>query len=162
MKKAVVLLTALIFISLSCKKEYKFYAFYMNKTIEITYPASGETAFDVSSTIVDIHAENTLEQEGTSADLVEEIIIEEIDIVPASDYNFNTLELFISSEGVTEKSLAKTNEGEYSLILSTENMDDFVKASKFTIRTVGEYEGSQSEATTVTYNLRFLVKTYVK
>jgi len=162
MKKAVILLTVLIFISFSCKKEYKFYAFYMNKTVEITYPVSESTGFDISSEIVDIYSERIFETEGTTAELVEEITLEEADIVSATDYKFNSLELLISAEGVIEQSLAKTNEGEYILIPSTEKMDDFIKASKFTIRTVGEYDGNQTDANKVTYNLRFLVKAYVK
>jgi len=170
MKKAAIILTALIFISFSCKKEYKFYAFYMTKTVEVTYPGNENDEFEVSSSVVDIYSERVFEEEGTTADLIEEITIEEVQLASSNLSNFNNLELQILSEGLNEVDMANAetltfqNDGESVLLsVSTEKMDDFIKASKFTIKTTGEYVGTTpTQGLKVVYNLRFLVKTYVK
>ncbi len=166
MKKTTILLSLLVMFSLSCDKSYKFYAFYIEKTIEVQFESGSVGDFEVTQE-VNLAIDMVLEAYDTDADLVEEITIEEISLREVLFDDFNELNLFISAEGVSETSLATsdttvTSFDVTSLNVSKEKMDDYVKSPAFSLRTIGQLSSSHSQAFAVPLNLRFLVKTYVK
>jgi len=161
MKKTILLLSLLVVLSFSCDKKYKFYAFYIEKTVDVEFPAGSAGDFDTIQE-VNLYIDNILEKEGTDIDLIEEITIEEINLANANFNKFNNLDLFISTESLTEIQLASSeiiNVRDNSVLLNVteEKMDDYVKASIFNIKTVGQLSTSYAQAFTVPINLRFLI-----
>ncbi len=166
MKKIAILLSLLVMVSLSCDKSYKFYAFYIEKTVDVQFESGSFGDFEITQD-VNVAIERVLEDHDTDADLIEEITIEEISLREVLFDDFNELNLFISAEGITETSLATsdttvTSFDVTSLNVSTEIMDDYVKSPTFSLRTSAQLSSSHSPAFAVPLNLRFLVKTYVK
>ena len=166
MKKSAILLSLLVMFSLSCDKSYKFYAFYIEKTVEVQFESGSVGDFEITQD-VNLAIDMVMEANNSDADLIEEITIEEISLREALFNDFNELNLFISAEGITETSLATsdttaTSFDETSLNVSMEKMDDYVKSPAFSLRTTGQLSSAHSQELEVPLNLRFLVKTYVK
>ncbi|MCF6364873.1 MAG: hypothetical protein L3J35_01595 [Bacteroidales bacterium] len=166
MKKTAILLSLLITLSFSCDKRYKFYAFYIEKTVDVEFAAGTVGDFDLTQS-VEIYIDNLLTKEGTEAELIEEVTIEEASLSENNFNRFNSLELFISADGLTEIPLAKsdtTNLYESKVLLngSKEKMDEYIKASTFSIKTTGQLSSSEAQTFKIPVYLRFLVKTYVK
>ncbi len=165
MKKTAILLSLLVMISLSCDKSYKFYAFYIEKTVEVELNGS-EINFETTQD-VNVSIDNILEAHDTKADLVEEITIEEISMTEANFDMFNDFELFINAEGLTETLIASSDSADvyYDGVLlkvSEDKLDDYIIAPIFNMKTLGQLTTSHSQPIIVKFNLRFLVKTYVK
>jgi len=172
MKKTAILLSVLIIIlTISCKKEYRFYGFDVKKTITLEIPAQTQE-FDIESS-VELYIEKLFEDKGTSADLVEEITIEDV-IIEGKDYDIiDTIALYISAEGLSKIPLADSHDAEIDnnifdetyeakLKVTDEKMDDYVKASSIKINSVGKLIFPAAQNETIEINLRFRVLTYVK
>ncbi len=167
-KTAIIVLILMMIISFSCKKEYKFYSFYITKSIEFSIPIDATSNFEDIQT-VNLKIDKKFETENTKESLVEEITIEEVTIDGGSYSYFrdNDFKVFISSEN-TSKELLASNEGiAYSsgtakLKVSENSMKEHVKASTISIITNGTLNNSPESSVKAIYNIRFRVKTYVK
>lgn len=183
MKKTAILLAFLVLLSFSCDKKYKFYAFDIKKTVSIEIPTESSEDFEITETI-DLDIDNLFETNGTDAEMVEEISVEEVSLQSVDYLLFNDLKLFISAVNTNETMLANNDSinevldyttGDYKtkLAVTEDRMDDFIKASNINIKTQAKLDTVMIEELseslpdgififTVTYNLRFRVQTYVK
>ena len=183
MKKTAILLAFLVLLSFSCDKKYRFYAFDVEGTIEYSIPGNSNEDFETTGEI-DLYIEKIFEQEGTEADMVEKITIEEVSFASKQYPLFNELKVYISTAKTNETILANNDSinnvfdfitGDYKtkLAVSEEQMDDHVKASILNIKTKAKLDTVAIEAALngipdslvvfpITYNLRFRVQTYVK
>ena len=177
MKKTAILLTFLILISFSCNKKYRFYAFDIKGTIEYQIPGNSSSNFNMINEL-ELDIERIFEQEGTEADMVEKITVEEVSFAGVQYSLFYYLRVYISSAKTDEVLLASNDSIDYSgdlvKLAVTENlMDDHIKASLVTIKTQAILDTIAIENALlgfpdslvffpITYNLRFRVQTYVK
>ncbi|MCD4792067.1 MAG: hypothetical protein K8R54_02450 [Bacteroidales bacterium] len=179
MKKTAILLAFLILISFSCNKKYRFYAFDIKETIEYQIPGNSSENFNIINEL-ELNIERIFEQEGTEADMVEEISVEEVSFAIGQYQLFNDLKVYISTAKTDETLLASNDSagvdysGDLVKLAVTENLiDDHIKASLVNIKTQAILDTVAIEnallglpdsmvAFPITYNLRFRVQTYVK
>jgi|GEM_PF-2628586 hypothetical protein len=165
MKKTAILLSLLTVLLFSCKKEYKFFAFYINEIVSVNFPANSVAGFEILTDIA-IGIDKILQENNTEKDLIQEITIEEINLSAADFSRFNSVDLSILTDNLAEETIAKsdTTEGVEPVSLNETNVPitDFITAPVFKLKTKGVLSGSYAQEFKINFNIRFLVKSYVK
>lgn len=166
MKKTIILLVLFLsMISLSCDKEYKFFGFDIEETINLEFDAGINE--NIQDHELELYFNKLIDEYNSSSEKVEEITIESVIINTDDPYNINSLTMMIGAEGENQAILANTDSVDIGssylkLAVSDEPMDKYIKKSTITINTIGTLYNAPEEKLNLPVKLRFRVLTYVK
>ncbi|MDN4166744.1 hypothetical protein QWY31_14630 [Cytophagales bacterium LB-30] len=147
MKKYFLLLTFAALFQ-SCNKKDELLTFRFDSSVDFTVPSAAGVNLPVSIPTPDVQsgAQQSFQNNNTRADLVKNVVLEEIELSitnpPGQDFGFlKEVHLFISASGLPEREIAyATNIPENAgtkLALETTDvaLDEYVKQSTYDIRT---------------------------
>lgn len=171
MKKAALLFMVIITVlSISCNKEYKFYGFDIEKPVTVQIPANTRD-FNNEQTI-DIKYEDILTEQGTTADLVQEITLEDITINENNYLKLDTVVFSISAEGKDKIFVATDSDSTYMTFNTAgfvykipainKSVKEYVEKSKLNFFIDGSLLASETSAVNLNFIFRFRILTYVK
>ena len=146
MKSPINLLSACMFVMLSCKKIDKLTQFEMefNELAIIPSSAGISVPINVMTPEVETNSENTFAVNDTRKDKIESIILTDLDltVTDPSNEDFSFLEsvaIYMSADGLPEILLASRDnipEQEVKLVMDTtgEDLQEYIKKDEFNIR----------------------------
>lgn len=164
------LISMLLILNSSCKKDVVSIRFKMNYETSFTVPSGNviNLPFNLFSPDVTTNSEAEFEANDTRKDKIQEIKLESLNLsitAPPSE-NFDFLKhiyLFIKADGVEEKRYAfieNIAEGQTELTLITENLDlaAYIKQDKFSLRAETVQDKSLKQEVEIKAKMVFAVK----
>lgn len=142
-----VLVLSLFLFFISCKKINSFTQFEMSYNQEVVIPSSTGINLPVNfyTPETQTNSETTFEVNDTRKDLIESVLLNQLTLsilIPENgDFSFlNSLSIYISSENLPELKIAwkedidGNNVDEIDLIVTSEDLQEYVKESSFTLK----------------------------
>jgi hypothetical protein len=162
----------LLLATFSCKEVDKLLTFYIEDEQSITVPAQTTNGFPLGALIplspvaVNTNSETEFENNDTRTDLVKNVKLDKLTLTltdPNQNFDFlKDVEIFISTDSNDELKVAylydiPTGKNQLELIPTGENLDKYVKASSYKIRTAARLRKAITNDVVIRAGMRFKV-----
>ncbi|MES2799449.1 MAG: hypothetical protein V4638_05500 [Bacteroidota bacterium] len=172
MKNLLLLLSIVLFSLTSCEK---LFYFPINLESEVTIPSTvgAFLPFSLTTPAITTNAVSTFEANNTAKEHVKSIVLNKLILTitdPSSeDFSFlNSINIFISANGLGEKKIAYISDipatvgNEIECICVAEDLQEFVKNDQFILRVESTVDETLTQDIKINLDTRFLVKAKLK
>jgi hypothetical protein len=167
--------TRLLIISLAaltvtgCSKLAELITFNFNAQTSITVNSPGiiNTPFELSTPPVTTNSTEAFENNHSTPDLIKKVVLEEVKLTITNPQNktfsfLKTIHVYISADGYPETQIAYLENipatvNTITLVTTQENLDKYIRASGYSIRTSVETRETLTQSTDIKVEMKFAV-----
>jgi hypothetical protein len=169
MKYKILMLLVIITTFVSCNKLAELISFNINAqtSIQVNSTTIINTPFEITTPGITTNSSQEYENNHTTPNLIKEVILEEVklSVTNPQDKTFSfmkNIHIYISTDDNAEVELAyletiPSDSSSITLITTKENLDKFIKASSYKLRTRIETKETLSEPTDIQVDMKFKV-----
>ena len=169
MKTRILILSLVVTAVIGCSKLAELITFNFNAHTSITINSPGiiNTPFEISTPPVTTNSTEAFENNHSTPDLIKKVALEEVKLTITNPQNktfsfLKAIHVYISADGYPETEIAylenvPATANTISLVTTMENLDKYIRASGYSIRTSVETRETLTQSTDIKVDMKFAV-----